>query len=108
MPDIFTKAKRSEVMSRQAKRDWHAPSPATRVAAMSNPASHVSKVKNGVVPIPHGLKLAEGTDVALIPLAPLPGAPPFLKLALKLAKPRGWPKDFALNHGHHVKGQRKK
>ena len=75
---------------------------------MSTTAHHISKVKNGVVPIPRGLKLAEGADVALVPLGPLPGDPPFLKVALKLAKPRGWPRDFALNHGHYVKGQRKK
>ncbi len=75
---------------------------------MSATANHISKVKNGVVPLPLGLKLAEGADVALVPLVPLPGDPPFLKVALKLAKPRGWPKDFALNHGHYVKGQRKK
>jgi len=78
------------------------------VPAMSTPAKLISKVKNGVVPLPHGLKLAEGADVALIPLVPLSGDPLFLKVALKLAKPRGWPKDFALNHGHYVKGQRKK
>jgi hypothetical protein len=68
----------------------------------------LSKVKNGVLPLPRGVKLAEGTSVALIPLTPLRGDPAFLKLALKLAKPRGWPKDFALNHGHYVKGHRKK
>jgi hypothetical protein len=75
---------------------------------MSAATKLISKVKNGVVPIPRGLKLAEGTNVALIPLAPLPDDPSFLKIALGLAKPRGWPKDFALNHGHYVKGQRKK
>ena len=71
-------------------------------------AKLVSKVKNGVLPLPRGLKLAEGTDVALIPLVALAGDPPFLKLALKLAKPRGWPKDFALNHSHYIKGSRKR
>lgn len=75
---------------------------------MSNSAKLISKVKNGVLPIPRRLKLAEGSDVALIPLVALTDDPPFLKLALKLAKPRGWPKDFALNHGHYVKGQRKR
>ena len=75
---------------------------------MSRTTKLLSKVKNGVVPVQRGLKLAEGTDVVLIPLAPLPDDPPFLKVALRLAKPRGWPKDFALNHGHYVKGQRKK
>lgn len=75
---------------------------------MSTTAKLISKVKNGVLPLPRGVKLAEGTSVALIPLVPLPGDPPFLKLALKLAKPRRFPRDFALNHGHYVKGQRKK
>jgi len=52
--------------------------------------------------------LADGTSVALIPLTPQPGDPPFLKVALKLAKPRGWPRDFALNHRHYLKGHPKK
>lgn len=68
----------------------------------------ISKVKNGVLPLPRGLKLAEGADVALIPLVAVAGDPPFLKLALKLAKPRHWPKDFALNHGHYTKGHHKR
>jgi hypothetical protein len=75
---------------------------------MSTTARLISQVKNGVLPLPRGLKLAEGANVALIPLVALAGDPPFLKLALKLAKPRGWPKDFALNHGQYVKGLRKK
>jgi hypothetical protein len=34
---------------------------------------------------------------------------PFLKLILKLAKPRPhWPKDYALNHGYYTKGEPKK
>lgn len=75
---------------------------------MSMASKLISKVKNGVLPLPRGIKLAEGTSVALVPLVPLSDDPPFLKLALKLAKPRGWSRDFALNHGHYVKGQRKK
>ena len=51
-----------------------ATAPAAMVPAMSTLAKLIGKVKNGVVPIPRGLKLAEGTDVALIPLVPLPGA----------------------------------
>jgi hypothetical protein len=27
-----------------------------------------------------------------------------LRAILKLAKPRDWPKDFALNHAHYAKG----
>ena len=38
----------------------------------------------------------------------IPDAPPFLKAILKLAKPRDWPVDFALNHGHYLKGHLKK
>lgn len=75
---------------------------------MNSRANLISKVKNGVLPLPRGVKLAEGTSVALVPLVPLPGDPPFLKVALKLAKPRGWPRDFALNQGHYTKGLRKK
>ena len=67
-----------------------------------------AKVKNGVIHLPAKLKLAEGSPVELIPLGPLQDDPPFLKTALKLAKPRNWPRDFALNHGHYVKGRRKK
>ena len=75
---------------------------------MSTTTKLIGKVKNGVIPVPRRLRLAEGTSVALIPLVPLSDDPSFLKLALKLAKPRGWPRDFALNHGHYIKGQRRK
>ena len=34
--------------------------------------------------------------------------PPFLRALLKLAKPRDWPADFALNHAHYAKGHPKK
>ena len=78
------------------------------VLTMSSTPRLVSKVKNGVLPLPRGVKLAEGTNVALIPLAPLADDPPFLKAALKLAKPRNWPRDFALNHAHYTKGHPKK
>lgn len=76
---------------------------------MSTATKLVGKVKNGVIPLPRGLKLAEGAEVALTPLVPLPDDPPFLKLALKLAKPRPHlPKDYALNHGHYRRGEPKK
>jgi hypothetical protein len=75
---------------------------------MSTALKLVSKVKNGVLPLPRGLRLKEGADVALVPLVALPGDPPFLKIALKLARPRGWPRDFALNHAHYTKGHGKK
>jgi hypothetical protein len=75
---------------------------------MSKSSKPTGKVKNGVIPLPPGLKLADGTTVGLIPLVPLPSDPSFLKTALKLAKPRNWPRDFALNHGHYVKCRLKK
>ncbi len=75
---------------------------------MSTALKFTSKVKNGVIPLPRGLKLKEGADVALVPLVALPGDPLFLKTALKLARPRGWPADFALNHSHYTKGHPKK
>jgi hypothetical protein len=75
---------------------------------MSTAVQLTGKVKNGVIPLPRRRRLPEGTSVALIPLSPLSDDPSFLKLALKLAKPRGWPPDFALNHGHYTKGQPKK
>ncbi len=56
---------------------------------MSTSVQLISKVKNGVLPLPRGMKLAEGASVALVPLVPLAGDPASLKLALKLAKPRG-------------------
>ena len=64
---------------------------------MSSTANLVSKVKNGMLPLPRGVKLPEGTSVALIPLAPLPGDPPFLKLAVLLMQDR---KSTRLNSSH--------
>ena len=67
-----------------------------------------SKVRNGVIPVPPGAKLANGAAVEIIPLGPLASDPPFLKAILKLAKSRDWPRDFALNHAHYVKRHPKK
>jgi hypothetical protein len=73
---------------------------------MSTGAKSISKVRNGIVPLPRGAKLAEGTTVAL---TPLPDDPSFLKTALKLAKKRPHlPKDYALNHGHYRRGEPRK
>ena len=70
--------------------------------------SYTGKVQNGVVVLPPEAKLPEGTEVEVIPrTAPL-ATNPFLEGMLKLAKPRDWPEDFALNHGHYVKGHPKK
>ncbi len=75
---------------------------------MSKPAAALqSQVKNGVIPLERGVRLAEGALVQIVPLTPLPGDPMFLKGMLKLAKPRRWPADYALNHARHAKGAAK-
>ena len=43
----------------------------------------------------------------MTPLLPAT-APDFLRSVLELAKPRDWPEDYALNHGHYAKGEPKK
>ena len=75
---------------------------------MLPPMSYTGKVRNGVVVLPAEAQLPEGTEVEVIPRAATPATNPFLEGMLKLAKPRDWPEDFALNHGHYVKGQSKK
>lgn len=71
--------------------------------------SVTGKVKNGVVVLPPGTKLPEGADVTVEPLDLSPGDDPYLAAVLKLAKPRPhWPKDYALNHAHYVKGHPRK
>jgi len=71
--------------------------------------SYTGKVKNGVVVLPPEAKLPEGAEVKVEPLELLPEEDPSIAAILKLAKPRPhWPKDYALNHAHYVKGRRKK
>jgi len=72
--------------------------------------SYKGTVKNGVVVLPPEAKLPEGTEVEVIPGTELlPEDDPFIAAVLKLAKPRPhWPKDYALNHAHYVKGHPRK
>jgi len=70
--------------------------------------SYKGTVKNGVVVLPPDVKLPDGTEVEITPVANSADDPPFLKAILKLAKPRDWPEDFALNHAHYIKGHPKK
>ncbi len=71
--------------------------------------SVTGKVKNGVVVLPPGAKLPEGAEVTVEPLEISTEGDPYLAAVLKLAKPRPhWPKDYALNHAHYVKGHPKK
>ena len=69
--------------------------------------SFKGKIQNGVVVLPPEIKLPEGTAVNVEPLAAEDD--PFIQAVLNLAKPRPhWPKDYALNHAHYVKGHPKK
>lgn len=70
--------------------------------------SYTGKIQNGVVVLPPDAKLPEGTSVEVVPLDDLRDAPEFVRTALRLARPRNWPEDFALNHAHYTKGEPKK
>jgi hypothetical protein len=75
-------------------------------SGMKSKRKLIGKVKNGVISLPRGLDLPDGSEVALIPLVPLPTDSPFLKTALSLAKSRKHlPEDYALNHGHYRRGE---
>ena len=69
--------------------------------------SYTGKVHNGVVVLPPEAQLPEGTEVEVIPRSAPTGTETFLEGILKLAKPRDWPEDFALN-AHYIKGHPKK
>ena len=70
--------------------------------------SYTGTVKNGVVVLPPEADLPEGAQVEVTRLEKPGEDPPFLRAILKLAKPRDWPEDFALNHAHYAKGHPKK
>jgi len=70
--------------------------------------SYTGRIQNGVVVLPPDAHLPEGTEVEVIPRIASADTNAFVEGMLKLAKPRDWPSDFALNHGHYVKGQPKK
>ncbi len=71
--------------------------------------SMTGTVKNGVVVLPPGTNLPEGAKVRIEPLKLTSAADPFVAAVEKLAKPRSHlPKDYALNHGHYLRGEPKK
>lgn len=72
--------------------------------------SFTGKVQNGVVVLPPGVQLADGTEVKVEPLESQPDdADPFLAAIRKVARPRPhWPADYVQNHGHYVSGEPKK
>lgn len=68
--------------------------------------SVTGKIVNGTVVLPPGTKLPEGAEVRIETVAT---DDPFVAAVERLAKPRAHlPKDYALNHGHYLRGEPKK
>jgi hypothetical protein len=68
--------------------------------------SVTGKIVNGSVVLPPGTKLPEGAEVKIETIAT---DDPFFMAVERLAKPRPHlPKDYALNHGHYLRGEPKK
>ena len=66
-------------------------------------------VKNGVIVLPPGTQLPEGAEVKIETIQLTTADDPFVAAVERLAKPRPHlPRDYALNHGHYVRGERKK
>ena len=71
--------------------------------------SVTGKVVNGLVVLPPGTKLPEGAEVRIETLKLTPEDDPLVAAVEKLTKPRPHlPKDYALNHGHYLRGEPKK
>jgi hypothetical protein len=71
--------------------------------------SVTGKVVNGLVVLPPGTKLPEGAEVRSENLKLTPEDDPLVAAVEKLAKSRPHlPKDYALNHGHYLRGEPKK
>jgi hypothetical protein len=71
--------------------------------------SVTGKVINGLVVLPPGTKLPEGAEVRIETLNHTSEEDPLVAAVERLAKPRPHlPTDFALNHGHYLRGEPKK
>jgi hypothetical protein len=71
--------------------------------------SVTGKGKNGVIVLPPGTKLPEGATVKIETLELTSQDDPLVAAVEKLARPRPHlPKNYALNHGHYVRGEPKK
>jgi hypothetical protein len=71
--------------------------------------SVTGKVKNGVVVLPANVTLPEGAVVRVETLDVAPEGDPLVSAVRRLARPRPHlPKDYALNHGHYVRGEPRK
>jgi len=65
--------------------------------------SVIGKIENGVVVLPPGTALPEGSQVKV---ETIPPEDPLVTAIEKLAKARPHlPTDYALNHGHYVGGE---
>jgi len=68
--------------------------------------SVTGKVVNGAVVLPPGTKLPEGAEVRIETIGPDDS---FVTAIERLAKPRPHlPRDYALNHGHYLRGEPRK
>ena len=68
--------------------------------------SVIGQVKDGVVVLPPETVLPEGAAVRVETLENVPEDDPLVSAIRKLARPRPHlPKDYALNHGHFVRGE---
>lgn len=69
-------------------------------------------VKNGVVVLPPGTSLPEGAEVRVETIHQAVGSTridPLSETVKRLAKDRSHlPEDYALNHGHYIRGESKK
>jgi hypothetical protein len=71
--------------------------------------SVTGKVVNGLVVLPPGTRLPEGSAVKVETLEPVVSGDPLIAAVEKLAKARPHlPDDYALNHGHYIRGEPKK
>lgn len=71
--------------------------------------SVTGKIVNGLVVLPPGIKLPEGATVKIETLELTSSDDPLVTAVEKLAKRRPHlPRDYALNHGHYIRGVPKK
>ncbi len=71
--------------------------------------SVTGKVVNGLVVLPPGTKLPEWAEVRIETLKPTSQDDPLVTVVKRLAKPRTHlPRDYALNHGHYLRGEPKR
>ena len=67
--------------------------------------SYVGRIKNGVVVLPPGLELKEGTEVELTPVISEQEAEEFTDALLRIAtRTKNLPPDLAKNHDHYLHG----